>query len=352
MGRTFVNSTYLWFASGGTNRGFSTTWIDPLESLAEGVLVSVRDAMDSMFFQDRRLVQMIDDFQADGVVYHPIKSCRTVSTGLADSDGVIMIDKRDIPSLFIESDMMDRRVVSEAQLKNRIDAFFEGLASRRQQAAAPAPRSGGGDEPMAYAAGVDVGVDADQGSHHRRGPDGSSAGRSSTRAPTSSRPPRTAFDVEALAEGGIDDEEVEYVIGTGYGRYRVTFGNTQVTEISCHGRGAVHMFPEHAHRGRHGGAGHQGDQRQPPNRRDHRLLHERQVRGRDGTVPRRRIAALDIPLDELGKTAAQRRGRSRSARPAPSLPSPRCSPGWARARRSRNGQGARRASREAPQHQR
>ena len=36
---------------------------------------------------------------------------------------------------FIESDMMDRRVVSEAQLKNRIDAFFEGLATRRQQAA-------------------------------------------------------------------------------------------------------------------------------------------------------------------------------------------------------------------------
>ena len=37
----------------------------------------------------------------------------------------------DTPSLFIESDMMDRRVVSEAQLKNRADAFFEGLASRR-----------------------------------------------------------------------------------------------------------------------------------------------------------------------------------------------------------------------------
>ena len=48
---------------------------------------------------------------------------------------------------------------------------------------------------------------------------------------------------EALQRGGIQDEEIEYVIGTGYGRYRVTFGNDQVTEISCHGRGAVHMFP-------------------------------------------------------------------------------------------------------------
>ena len=43
---------------------------------------------------------------------------------------------RDINSLFIESDMMDRRVVSEAQLKNRVDAFFEGLQSRRLQDAA------------------------------------------------------------------------------------------------------------------------------------------------------------------------------------------------------------------------
>src|SRR5574341_904420 len=47
----------------------------------------------------------------------------------------------------------------------------------------------------------------------------------------------------ALADGGIREEEVEYIVGTGYGRYRVTFGNTQVTEISCHGRGSVHMFP-------------------------------------------------------------------------------------------------------------
>jgi len=27
--------------------------------------------------------------------------------------------------------MMDKRVVSEAQMKNRIDAFFEGLESRK-----------------------------------------------------------------------------------------------------------------------------------------------------------------------------------------------------------------------------
>jgi len=51
-----------------------------------------------------------------------------------------------------------------------------------------------------------------------------------------------AFE-EALKSARVEEEEVEYVVGTGYGRYRVTFGNTQVTEISCHARGAVHMFP-------------------------------------------------------------------------------------------------------------
>jgi benzoyl-CoA reductase subunit B len=134
-GGTFVNSTYLWFASGGSNVGFQYDLDDPLDSLAEGVLVGVRDAMDSMFFQTDLLVQMIDSYEADGVVYHPIKSCRTVSTGLADNRRALM-EARDIPSLFIESDMMDRRVISEAQLKNRVDAFFEGLATRRRRAAA------------------------------------------------------------------------------------------------------------------------------------------------------------------------------------------------------------------------
>jgi benzoyl-CoA reductase subunit B len=134
LGGTFVNSTYLWFASGGSNLGFQYDLDHPLESLAEGLLVSVRDAMDSMFFQTTILAGMVDDYQADGIVYHPIKSCRTVSTGLADNRRALM-KERNIPSLFVESDMMDRRVVSEAQLKNRIDAFFEGLAARRHQAA-------------------------------------------------------------------------------------------------------------------------------------------------------------------------------------------------------------------------
>ncbi|MGE5802210.1 MAG: 2-hydroxyacyl-CoA dehydratase subunit D, partial [Gemmatimonadota bacterium] len=134
-GGVFVHSTYLRFASGGAHLGFEYDLARPIESLAEGVLLGVRDAMDSMFFQTPLLVEMIDGHAADGVVFHPIKSCRTVSTGLADTRRALMA-VRDVPSLFIESDLMDRRVVSEAQMKNRIDAFFEGLDARRHQAAA------------------------------------------------------------------------------------------------------------------------------------------------------------------------------------------------------------------------
>jgi benzoyl-CoA reductase subunit B len=129
-GGAFVTSTYLSFASGGADLGFEYDLRRPLESLAEGTLLTVRHAMDAMFHHDRALADEVEPFHLDGVVYHAIKSCRTVSTGLADGRRALMA-RTHVPSLFIESDMMDRRVVSEAQLKNRIDAFFEGLATRK-----------------------------------------------------------------------------------------------------------------------------------------------------------------------------------------------------------------------------
>ena len=49
--------------------------------------------------------------------------------------------------------------------------------------------------------------------------------------------------VEALQASGVKRDEVAYVVGTGYGRYKVSFGDTQITEISCHARGASYLFP-------------------------------------------------------------------------------------------------------------
>ena len=141
-GGVFVSSTYTWFASGGLNGDFEYDLDRPLESLAEGVLRGVRRAVDSMLFHDDYLLEAIDAFDVDGVVYHPVKSCRTVSTGLADSRRHVL-EERDVMCLYIESDMMDDRVVSEAQLRNRIDAFFEGLEAKRLRSGA-APAAAGG----------------------------------------------------------------------------------------------------------------------------------------------------------------------------------------------------------------
>ncbi len=49
---------------------------------------------------------------------------------------------------------------------------------------------------------------------------------------------------EALNASGIREDDIGYVIGTGYGRYKIAFGDTQVTEISCHARGAHFLFPK------------------------------------------------------------------------------------------------------------
>ncbi len=94
---------------------------------------------------------------------------------------------------------------------------------------------------MAYAAGVDVG--STQTKAVIIGESKEIVSRSLTETGANViRAAEKSFE-EALRGGDLREEEVEYVVGTGYGRYKVTFGNTQVTEISCHGRGAVHMFP-------------------------------------------------------------------------------------------------------------
>jgi bzd-type benzoyl-CoA reductase Q subunit len=56
----------------------------------------------------------------------------------------------------------------------------------------------------------------------------------------------TAYKVLDLAlQGtGISQNDIKYVVGTGYGRYQVPFANKNVTEITCHARGAHYFFPK------------------------------------------------------------------------------------------------------------
>jgi len=51
-----------------------------------------------------------------------------------------------------------------------------------------------------------------------------------------------ALDV-LLECSNVTRGDVKFVVGTGYGRYKIEAGDTQVTEISCHARGAHTLFP-------------------------------------------------------------------------------------------------------------
>lgn len=153
---------------------------------------------------------------------------------------------------------------------------------------------------MAHAAGVDV------GSTQTKAVVVDEAGRIAGRAliMTGSNVVSAAGEAfrRALADGDLREEEIEYVVGTGYGRYKVTFGNSQVTEISCHGRGAVHMFPgtrtvldmggQDTKAIRVSGAGEILDF----------CMNDKCAAG-TGRFLGAAAAALDIPLDQIGATA-------------------------------------------------
>ena len=107
---------------------------------------------------------------------------------------------------------------------------------------------------------------------------------------------------EALRAAALEEEEVEYVVGTGYGRYKVTFGNTQVTEISCHGRGAVQMFPATRTVVDMGGQDTKAIRVTPGGEIADFCMNDKCAAG-TGRFLGAAAGALDIPLDQLGHRA-------------------------------------------------
>jgi predicted CoA-substrate-specific enzyme activase len=155
---------------------------------------------------------------------------------------------------------------------------------------------------MAYAAGVDVGSTQTKAviiSEQRViiGRALTDTGANVIRAAESS------FQ-EALRNGDVREEEVEYVVGTGYGRYKVTFGNTQVTEISCHGRGAVHMFPKTRTVLDMGGQDTKAIRVSTGGEILDFCMNDKCAAG-TGRFLGAASSALDIPLNDLGPTALQ-----------------------------------------------
>ena len=133
-GAVFVHSTYMVFAGGGFPPGFAYDLARPIESLAEKHLLAAwRGFSMPMFYAQDWLAETVREWSVDGICFHGVKSCRTTSTGLPDVRDWLRT-RFDIPGLFIQSDLVDPRLWSDAQLKNRVDAFIESLASRRATA--------------------------------------------------------------------------------------------------------------------------------------------------------------------------------------------------------------------------
>jgi predicted CoA-substrate-specific enzyme activase len=59
------------------------------------------------------------------------------------------------------------------------------------------------------------------------------------------KPGESADEVmkQALDGAGLSTKDIEYCVGTGYGRDRISFVNEAITEIACHGKGAQWLVP-------------------------------------------------------------------------------------------------------------
>ncbi|MGO9646425.1 MAG: 2-hydroxyacyl-CoA dehydratase subunit D [Terriglobales bacterium] len=68
----------------------------------------------------------LEEWNADGLIIHFVKSCRLFSAGQGDMRDYVT-KTLGIPTLYIESDLEDPRYFAEAQTRNRVDAFFEAL---------------------------------------------------------------------------------------------------------------------------------------------------------------------------------------------------------------------------------
>jgi len=132
-----VYATYVGITSGGWDLGFRFDTSHPLESLAD-FLLSWNTNLGGLKIFDRLvdIENWVHKYNADGVVFHSIKSCRAYSGSMADYRE--WLQEEGIPALLIESDIVDPRYFSEAQIKNRVEAFLEALEQKKYYQAAPA----------------------------------------------------------------------------------------------------------------------------------------------------------------------------------------------------------------------
>jgi len=164
-----------------------------------------------------------------GVIYHTMKFCDYYSFEYMN-----LKNSLNVPILKIETDCTKQ---SEGQLSTRLEAFAETLDAGVH----------GGKVYMKcgnkiFTAGIDSGststdaviIDKDKKIIGKAiVPTGSGATNGAKKAL-----------LQALEQAGLRDEDITLTVTTGYGRENIGFGNSSVTEITCHARGAHYLNPK------------------------------------------------------------------------------------------------------------
>jgi benzoyl-CoA reductase subunit B len=127
-GAVAVASTYS-TVGGIWEFGFRHDPLRPIESIAKHML---QWNLTNRSFQQRyrQIKDYVEQWDADALVIHSVKSCRLFSAGQGDMREYFT-KELNVPTLLIESDLEDPRYFSEAQLRNRVDAFFESLEHQK-----------------------------------------------------------------------------------------------------------------------------------------------------------------------------------------------------------------------------
>ncbi len=133
-GAVVVASSYT-KVGGVYDFGFRHDPDKPLETLAEYCLGVYTNR--SLPMRIDMLANYVSDYAADGLLINSIKSCNSFSAGQL----LIMreVEKRTgKPAAFVESDLVDPRYFSAANIKNRLESYFQMIEQKRAGARAAA----------------------------------------------------------------------------------------------------------------------------------------------------------------------------------------------------------------------
>lgn len=94
---------------------------------------------------------------------------------------------------------------------------------------------------MTYTMGIDIGSSACKAVILKDGDE--IVGTFKVAVGTGTTGPNRAFE-GVLESAGLSADEIDYVLATGYGRNTFERADAQMSELSCHAKGANHLFPD------------------------------------------------------------------------------------------------------------